>query len=241
MKYIGIDGCRSGWFYVGFDEQGFPSSGILNSITVLADFIESADSILIDIPIGLVSQQPGERTCDKLARAALGHPRSSSVFPAPSRNALSLKNYQQASQVNRQSTGRGLSKQTFNIMPKICEVDDFLQSEPLRQKVRECHPEVGLWALNNQQAMLFNKKKAEGLKERLAVLENYFADVSLWLDNNLDLFPRKSVHRDDMLDALVCAVIAQHGDELISFPPEPILDVAGLPMEIVYWLPSAMS
>lgn len=239
MKYIGIDGCKAGWFYIGFNDRGYVGSGIYQSISELSDFKNSAQCILIDIPIGLVSEQVDERTCDKLARAALGHPRSSSVFPAPSRDALPIKDFQKASQVNRKSTGRGLSKQTFNIMPKIREVDAFLRSEPHKKKVRECHPEVGFWALNNQQSMEFNKKTLQGFEERLVLLRRFYPYADEWLDENLQMFPRKAVQRDYMVDALVCAIIAQHNNELDSFPKQPKLDTAGLPMEIVYWSPAS--
>ena len=47
-----------------------------------------ADSVLIDIPIGLSDSGPGGRLCDREARQLLGCGRVSSVFSAPARRTL---------------------------------------------------------------------------------------------------------------------------------------------------------
>ena len=63
-----------------------------------------------------------ERHCDAQARKLLKQPRSSSVFPAPARQSLQAADYQDALVINRESTGRGLSKKvmgsglTFHIL-----------------------------------------------------------------------------------------------------------------------------
>ena len=98
----------------------------------------------IDIPIGLLD---GSRACDKGARTLLKRPRGSSVFPAPCRAALHAETYKEASAVNRQRTGRGLSQQAWGIAPKIKQVDDAITPE-CQQWAFEVHPEVCFWALN---------------------------------------------------------------------------------------------
>ena len=67
------------------------------------EIISDANSVLIDIPIGLLDKGPDERSCDKAARKLLGK-RASSVFPAPARQALDASDYQAALAVNREST-----------------------------------------------------------------------------------------------------------------------------------------
>ena len=48
----------------------------------------------------------------------------------------------------------------------------------------------------------------------------------------------KDIARDDILDALVAAVVARHGHgKLQSVPNVPQKDPKGLPMEMVYYLP----
>ena len=236
MKYIGIDGCRAGWFYIGLDEGERHSFGILDAITGLQGFLPATGQVLIDIPIGLRGRYPAERLCDRQARTVLG-PRQSSVFPAPSRCALDCESYVQASEKNRECTERGLSKQTWNIMPKIREVDQFLKNQTPQRKIREMHPEVCFWALNHKQPMRYNKRINEGYDERLAVLEQYYPQSRKVVDSVQQEYRRVKVARDDIVDALVGAITASHSSALSSFPQDPETDETGLPMEIVYWLP----
>ena len=71
IKYIGIDGCKSGWFYVGLDQAGNSSFGVFCEISELSAFLACAEMALIDIPIGLRGRHRDERLCDKQARAVL--------------------------------------------------------------------------------------------------------------------------------------------------------------------------
>ena len=93
-----------------------------------------------------------------------GQPRGSSVFPAPCRAAVHAATYEEASAVNRQKTGRGLSQQAWGIAPKIKQVDDAITSECQRWAF-EVHPEVCFWALNQRRPMAHNKKTQEGVQK----------------------------------------------------------------------------
>jgi len=95
--------------------------------------------VAIDVPIGL--PEAGDRACDRSARRLLGVPRASSVFPAPCRAALSGSTYAEACLLNEAACGSRISRQTFNILPKIREVDG-LMTPILQLRVRECHPEL---------------------------------------------------------------------------------------------------
>src|SRR5210317_1074457 len=139
MKYIGIDGCRLGWFYVGLDENGEGTFGVFKRIDELAAHLPSLEMALIDIPIGLRDKHREERLCDKQARSLLPPNKKPCVFPAPSRCALGSNDYLEAKNRNYECTGRRLTKQTFGIVPKIREVDDYLKSETQCQKIREMH------------------------------------------------------------------------------------------------------
>ncbi|MDJ0880805.1 MAG: DUF429 domain-containing protein [Gammaproteobacteria bacterium] len=236
MKYIGIDGCKAGWFYIGLDDAEY-QIGIFPCILELSPFLPSAKRVLVDIPIGLNRDDQHERQCDVLARNCLKPYRHASVFPAPSRCALEYRDYQQANEANRACTGRGLSRQTFNIMSKIREVDDFLQKEPQRNKVMECHPELGFWAINNKQAMRHNKKTQQGFEERLALLVKHFHRAEEIINQAMSRYLRQQVLRDDIVDALICAVSAKNAMDLISLPVKSVYDEELLPMQIVYWQP----
>ena len=241
MNYLGVDGCKDGWFCVSLDEEGEWSYGVIPDAKSLGEFASHASTVLIDIPIGLLDKGTEERQCDKEARRLLTPKRSSSVFPAPARQTLQADSYEQAQQFNRSSIGRGLSQQSWNIVPKIREIDDLLISKPsLQGVVRECHPEVCFWALNYNIAMLYNKKKEEGRHERLAVLEKYFAPCRELFEQASSQYLRRQVALDDIIDAMVCAVTARYGfNQFKTVPALPSKDIHGLPMEMVYWSPGS--
>ena len=239
LKYIGIDGCRDGWFCVSLGENGDWSCRVILDAQSLGEYARHANSVLIDIPIGLLDSGPDERHCDTQARKLLTQPRSSSVFPAPARQSLQANDYQDALVINRESTGRGLSKQSWAIVPKICEIDNLLSTQTeLQGVIRECHPELGFWSLNGKSAMQYNKKTKEGKQERLAVLEQFFKPCFELFEQASSKFLRRQVAHDDIIDAMVCAVTAKFGyNDYTTVPPLPLKDARGLPMEIVFWLP----
>jgi predicted RNase H-like nuclease len=195
-----------------------------------------ADSILVDIPIGLRDSGDEERLCDLEARRMLGAPRSSSVFPVPCRAALRAKEYHEANRINERHTGRRLSRQSWNIARKIREVDLLLRRHSrARRVVRETHPEILFWALNGGQSMRYNKRTEAGFRERLQVLERHHPGSEAIVTSVLTKYPRKHVGRDDLLDALAAAVTARIGRRsLRSLPASPERDSTGLLMEIVY-------
>lgn len=216
---------------------------VLAGAEQIAGVAEQVDSVLIDVPIGLVSNSIEERPCDKEARRLLRPMRGSSVFPAPAREALQASGYRQAVEINRGSAGRGLSRQSWGIAGKIREIDDLLRRQPsLRGRIRECHPEVCFWALNGGIAMRYNKKTVGGRKERIEVLRKHFPEVDGLFDAACRAFRRKDLARDDVLDALVVAVSARGGyGACDTVPVTPPQDATGLPMEIVYWQPHIKS
>jgi len=127
-----------------------------------------ATIICIDIPIGLLDR-PGQRACDVEARRMLGRGLASSVFPPPSRRALSWADYRAASDVNLQLTGRRLNKQSFNISPKVREVDELMKPGK-QERVREAHPELSFASLNGGLAVTANKKTKAGREQRWRLL-----------------------------------------------------------------------
>ncbi|KAB2852762.1 MAG: DUF429 domain-containing protein [Ignavibacterium sp.] len=233
MKYFGIDGCRKGWFYVGIDENDQYEFEIVSAFNEILPIVNKAEQVLVDIPIGLREKEPLERLCDLEARKILG-PRRSSVFPPPSRLALVTDSYKQASQLNFQYTGRRLSQQSFAISKKIKEVDEFILAYKKQDKCREMHPEVCFWALNNYQAMNFNKKKIDGFEERRFILKKYFSNTNKLIEEARSKYLKKDLATDDILDAIVGAISARFNNNLKQLPNFPETDAKGLKMEIVY-------
>ena len=143
----GVDGCRAGWFYIALVPCQEAAWDLVETVGELVAGAGGSDRILVDTPIGLPDGPEG-RVCDTEARARLGWPRASSVFPAPVRAALPAATYVEARRINCKASGKGLTRQTFGILPGIREVNLLLQEGPKAQTiVRETHPEICFWAL----------------------------------------------------------------------------------------------
>jgi predicted RNase H-like nuclease len=209
----GLDGCAGGWVLVTVTVDG-STAGLTAGSTagttrprLSVTVVETLDAVVadvrsgrmasaaIDIPIGLAARDP--RACDLEARRMLG-PRRSSVFPAPVRSVLGAGTYADACDRSRRACGKGISKQLFNILPKIAEVDR-LQSRRLQAHLFEMHPELSFTVLAGA-PMRFTKRTAAGRVERITALRPAFGDVARLVGH-----PPAGAQRDDVLDALVGA------------------------------------
>jgi len=223
----GADGCRAGWVLFKVEASSLATSvEVVDLSTLLRNRPSDLVCLGIDIPIGLLD---GSRACDKGARTLLKRPRGSSVFPAPCRAALHAETYKEASAVNRQRTGRGLSQQAWGIAPKIKQVDDAITPE-CQQWAFEVHPEVCFWALNERRPMTHKKKTEDGAAERIGVLRPIFPEIERHLANRP---PR--VGADDLLDAAAAAwtALRSHHNEAESVCT-PERDDQGLVVAIYY-------
>ena len=221
----GVDGCRAGWVMVRRDAAGRFEAPLV--VTALDD-LPATDMTVIDIPIGL--PESGRRACDLEARAMLG-PRRSSVFTGVRRPLLALNSYEAANAWGKDD-GEGLTRQMWNILPKIREVDDWIS--PSRSRIfREGHPELAFTGVSGR-PMAHYKKTPEGEAERLDALAGFIerAAVRKWLDRARG----SGAARDDIVDALaMCRSAARillgcHG----QLPADPPKDARGLPMEMVF-------
>ena len=113
-------------------------------------------------------------------------------------------------------------------------MDKFLLGVETGKKVRETHPEVCFWALNNHSAIRFNKKSRQGFNERQAILLKYCSYAEDIIKVAGQKYKQKEVARDDIIDALIAAVTARFYPLLATLPEEVEYDTKGLPMEIVY-------
>lgn len=165
----------------------------------------AADGVIaIDMPIGL--PESGSRVCDREARRLVGT-RRSSVFPAPARSWLSAATFAETT---------GLSIQTWNLIPKIREVDDVW--EP---RLVEAFPELVFTVLAGA-PMTHNKRTPEGQAERLTTL-------------GMVATPRlKGAAADDVLDAIACLHAAHRYEAGTALSlGDGTLDARGRPMQII--------
>lgn len=237
--FIGVDGCRAGWLAIGLESENKWQVDIFPEASNLWDYHRQASLILIDIPIGLKTDGRVERRCDPVARQLLG-PRRSSVFPAPCRGAIYTSSYQEACDVNQRLTGKRLSVENWNIIPKIREMDCLLSVDAsAKERIREIHPELCFWGLAGR-PMQHAKKRSEGLSERTQLLRSIYPQTNDIIAHALATYRRKDVARDDILDALAAAATGLIGGQnLASIPKKPEFDQRGLRMEMVYCLHAA--
>jgi predicted RNase H-like nuclease len=214
----GLDGCRAGWVLAtapvealgrrgrsgrrvrgGGNADGAPVEvevRVVPDLTLLVEAVAVGAIVAasIDIPIGLPARGP--RRCDVAARRLLG-PRRSSVFPAPARSVLAAGSYAEACARSRRASGKGISKQLYNILPKIREVDAALAATPgLTEHVCEMCPELSL-AMIAGAPMAHAKRTPEGRDERRTALRAVFGDVGA-----LTCRPPRGAAPDDVLDAI---------------------------------------
>ena len=83
--------------------------------------------------------------------------------------------------------------------------------------------------------MKSSKKRSSGVTERLEVLNTIEPRSREIYEQAGSEFRRKIVGRDDIVDALVAALVARERVErLTSVPVVPPRDAQGLPMEMVF-------
>ena len=182
-------------------------------------------AVAIDIPIGL--PESGPRLADVEARRRVGA-RRNSVFPAPARAVVGATTYAEACARSRRVSGKAISKQLFNILQKIAEVD-ALVTPPLQERLVEMFPEWSLAVLAGA-PMSHPKSKAAGLAERTAALGAAFGHEVL--ATHLRPLPPKT-QVDDVLDAFAGAWTARRLARGCALRIGGEIDARGLRMEVV--------
>ena len=183
MRVVGVDGCPGGWVAVTWDTVDRTLEARVHpTFGDVLDVYQDAAALGVDIPIGLGEGEP--RQCDLAARKAIS-PRGSCVFPAPDARLVealiqanvSVHDFRFALGLARELTDKGMSKQAFNIWPKITEVN-LTMTPKLQQHIVEVHPEVSFWAMAGKQPMQHKKRRQAGYDERAVCLKKSLARPS---------------------------------------------------------------
>jgi predicted RNase H-like nuclease len=230
----GIDGCKGGWFVVQKDlDRGILQYRIINKISEIFSPVEQLKIIALDVPIGLPDEAlPGGRECDRIGRALLGPKRQSSIFSPPVREALRGNSWEAANKINSKSSSYciGLSQQSFGIFPKMKEIDAVI-TPTLQNTIKEVHPEICFFELNNRKPLLYGKKTPQGRNDRRKLLFPLGFDI---IDEALSKYRRNILAEDDILDACIACWTAERifKGEAIRIPEHPSKDSKGLRMEM---------
>lgn len=234
----GVDGCPIGWVaVVGPITGSDPWMTVASDFATLVDRHPRVAQWAVDIPIGLADSGP--RECDSLARKELGPKRGSSVFPAPPRLVAQYieqdsVHYPEACRIAAQATGKKISKQAWNITPKIAEVRRFLIGTPRwRDRVFESHPELAFARLAGGKALLEGKKTTAGALRRRQLLNKQFgAEYVTRLITQTE--STCGVAINDTLDAMACWTAAARAvvGRDTALPTHPPRDADGLSLAI---------
>ena len=202
QRIAGIDGCRSGWLIVeaGSDlskaELRFAPNW--NSVNRVAKIVA------VDMPIGI--PQRGVRQCEVEARKLLS-PYAARVFKSLSRGALRFaqSEWNTANQWSKARGFGGISKQIWNIRPKIKEIDRSIAPAD-QARIYEAHPELAFARLNGG-TPLDSKHTPEGLNARKRLLLRAgFTNLDSWLQN----LRGNGAKADDLFDACALTLTARN-------------------------------
>jgi predicted RNase H-like nuclease len=216
-RILGVDGAPGGWAAVVVDTEDSVGEDLawLRFATIAEALLLDVAVVAIDMPIGL--PVAGRRECDVLGKRALGKAHSR-VFFAPPRDVLAATVYDDAGARHRaHADGHGLSRQTWNIVAKIREVDAVADDS----RLVEVHPELSFARLAGE--VLASKHGPDGRGVRLRALARRWPGL------------RDVPAGHDGVDALAAA---WSGDRWLrgvakSLPADPPCDDLGRPMRIV--------
>lgn len=227
---IGVDGCKGGWI-AAILNHGKLIIDKINNIYDIVNEYPDFDEIHVDMVIGLPSSKNHVRP-DTYARQIIKE-RTSTIFPAPCRQAVYAKTVSEAYEENEKALGKKFTPLTVGIIPKIRELDSFLQNNPkYKNVIKESHPEVCFARLNGR-TMLSKKSEINGIEERIHLLARYIPELSL---SKLSILAKNmKCNIDDIVDAVCLTVTsniaAQGYFEII--PENPMSDETDLLMQMV--------
>ncbi len=182
----------------------------------------NAGVVAIDMPIGLPTASA--RMSEIEARKYLS-PRGSTIFPTPVRACLAAADYREACDLSQLARGVKISRQSWNILPKIAELD--LAVTPGHSgRVIEAHPECSFKAMNDDRPLV-SKHTAAGIAHRMQLVGDTFGVEPT------SFGPAKI---DDVLDAFALLWTAERFARGAhrTFPADLVeTDARGLPMRII--------
>src|SRR5262245_12308658 len=221
MRVLGVDGCKGGWVAVALEDGHFAESFFVPHLVELRT--DDAAVIGVDIPLG--DTTPGRRGAESAARRAL-KPRGSCVFTPPPLACADAPTYEEANKVARDLTGKGISKQAWNLLPKMVEASSVWGAD---SRVHEVHPECCFLAMQGT-PVLDKKKSWNGMIARLGLLRAEGIDLTA---GNHSIANAK---HDDVIDAAAAAWTAHRIATQVAatFPSEPEHDPRGRTVAIWY-------
>ncbi|MDB4138729.1 DUF429 domain-containing protein [Methylophilaceae bacterium] len=212
---IGIDGCKAGWIIAKTLENESISFQIIKNLNDLKRI--NVSHIGIDIPLQL--SHTGKRFAEIEARSLLKN-RACTIFTPPTLNALRAKNYMDACEVNFKECGKRISKQSWNLFPKIKEAQEFLENKSINKlRIFEVHPELSFMAMNNMSLVQASKKTDIGREIRIKLIQKFFPKFSF--ESVRNEYKKNQTLDDDILDSVSVLWSTQRiVDNIANFVPK---------------------
>lgn len=232
--YVGLDWSDNGWVGVGLDADGGYEVDVFPSIASAWRAHPECRLALVDVPIGLVDDD--RRRCEEVAAGYLAPDRHHSIFWTPVREAVYSRTLEAAKRANQRAIGHSVQNQAWRQCPRIREVDDFIALFPDETVgiIRESHPELCFWGMNDARPLTASKHTDSGIEARLELLAAHHDLAKPIFDDAVETFIEPPPHarrlgsdgRADIVDALALAVTAtRHASGGLSrIPAEPQRD-----------------
>ncbi|WP_460053596.1 DUF429 domain-containing protein [Spirochaeta dissipatitropha] len=241
----GIDAAGGGWVIATISEQKdwdidfvvSPRDSRMHSHEIyipskLVEYIVRSTLTFIDMPVGLVSgdlirennidpemAQHREFAVRRMLVQKL--PKSArsiaSIFPVPVAEAVYTEDYAKAREVNKEIIGKSISKQSWNLVYRIKQIQAVIELLPgIVGNLLESHPETIFRLLYSRYSdvPLPSKSSQEGIDARLNMLEDQLPGARDAFNITWDHLDRGTrIQKDDILDAMILAVDAMHSAE----------------------------
>lgn len=220
---LGVDGDKRGWVGVVLVDGHFASAHLATSLQELTAVIPTPAAIAIDMPIGWCQ---GLRAADTLLRSRLPG-KSSSVFNSPPAAVRDAISHADANSRAIAATGKGISRQSWALIPKIEEATAFSLNSGLL--VVEAHPELSFASMAEGAKVLASKSTWSGHRERLHRLQR----VGISLPDRLG--SADAAGAADVLDAAAVAWTANRVAEGTAFSLSGPLDMDADGIQVAVW------
>ena len=214
---IGIDGCKAGWIIAKSLENESISFQIIKNLNDV--YLEGINVSHIGIDIPLQLSHTGKRYAEIEARSLLKK-RACTIFSPPTLNALRAKDYIDACEINFKECGKRISKQSWNLFPKIKEAQKFSKNNLISKlSVFEIHPELSFMAMNDMNLIEASKKTDIGKKIRIKLIQKFFPSFSF--ESVRKKYKKNQVQDDDILDCISVLWSTQRiVDNIAQFVPK---------------------
>lgn len=232
---VGVDGCMGKWLVVAITESRFEVN-LMKTIGDVCGKYQNADSIMVDMPIGLPESLTDIRPDSELRKRLKG--KASSVFSTPCRQSVYTADYTKAIEENKNALHISINPLSHAIIPKIREVDCFLQkNSEWKNRLVESHSEFCFAVLNKNTPIRENKQTLIGVQKRVEVLNQYYPESFSVVEQFQRTAPTALCSKlDNVIDALALAVVGSVGikNGFRTIPQVPMEDSTGIKMQVVY-------